>query len=81
MDMEGSEDVRREGLWKDGRINGSEVVGLESFWNQRTGGERAVYFLVKFNSDKMEGWVSKQGEQTSSGGIDTWFHRLFLGSP
>lgn len=38
MDMEGSEDVRREGLWKDGRINGLEVVGLESFWNQRTGG-------------------------------------------
>lgn len=38
MDMEGSEDVRGEGLWKDGRINGSVVVGLESFWNQRTGG-------------------------------------------
>lgn len=25
----------------------------------------------------MGGWVSKQGEQTSSGGIDTWF-RLTL---
>ena len=38
MDMEGSEDVRAEGLWKDGRINGLGVVGLGNFWHQRTGG-------------------------------------------
>lgn len=38
MDMEESEDVRAEGLWKDGRINGLGVVGLGNFWRQRTGG-------------------------------------------
>lgn len=30
MDMEGSEDVRGEGLWKDDRTNGLVVVGLAS---------------------------------------------------
>lgn len=37
--MEGSEDMRGEGLRKDGRINGLvAVVGMQNFCNQRTGG-------------------------------------------